>query len=247
MAAVYRYVHSSFWEDTKVLDDMTPEDRYFMLYLLTNPHTNQLGCYEIGIKQMVNETGYNSDTIDKLLNRFENILKIIKYSKENKELLIINWYKYNWTKSPKVQTFIMKQLEKIKTDEFLHFFNTIAIPYIYGIDKRNKKKINIKENKNKINIFEIIEKEFGRTIAPLEYEVINTWFDDYNDEIILKAIQEASLYNKKSIKYIDRILQNWKNNSLKTIQEVDEYNKNFLKNKSQNHKNEDDPYGTYLN
>ena len=50
--AIFRQVHTQFWSDPKVLDDMTPEDRYFMLYLMTNPHTNACGCYEISKRQI---------------------------------------------------------------------------------------------------------------------------------------------------------------------------------------------------
>ena len=42
MPAVYRYVYSTFWEDPFV-QGITPEDKYFYLYLITNPHTNQCG------------------------------------------------------------------------------------------------------------------------------------------------------------------------------------------------------------
>ena len=38
--ATYRQIYISFWSDTKVCDDFTPEDKYFYIYLLTNPHTN---------------------------------------------------------------------------------------------------------------------------------------------------------------------------------------------------------------
>jgi hypothetical protein len=38
--AIYRTIHISFWTDTKVAVDFTPKERYFYLYLLTNPHTN---------------------------------------------------------------------------------------------------------------------------------------------------------------------------------------------------------------
>ena len=41
--AIFRKVNNGFWEDEKVVDDFTPEDKYFMLYLMTNPHTNQVG------------------------------------------------------------------------------------------------------------------------------------------------------------------------------------------------------------
>ena len=50
--ASYRSVYTTFWTDTKVSDDFTPEDKYFMLYCLTNNYTNLCGCYEISIKQM---------------------------------------------------------------------------------------------------------------------------------------------------------------------------------------------------
>ena len=30
--AIYRNVSLSFWEDIKIVDDFTPEDRYFYLY-----------------------------------------------------------------------------------------------------------------------------------------------------------------------------------------------------------------------
>ena len=55
--ANYRNISMDFWQDSKVVDDFTPEDRYMYLYCMTNPHTNLCGCYEISVKQMANETG----------------------------------------------------------------------------------------------------------------------------------------------------------------------------------------------
>ena len=55
--AVYRNVHLSFWTDNKVEDDFTPEDKYFYMYLLTNPQTNICGCYEVSYSQMTRQTG----------------------------------------------------------------------------------------------------------------------------------------------------------------------------------------------
>lgn len=116
--AIFRKINVSFWDDEKVVDDFTPEDRYFMLYLMTNPHTNQIGCYQITLRQIEFETGYNKETILKLITRFEKVLKIIKFSESTKELLILNWHKYNWTKSPKVVACIKQELMQIKNIEF---------------------------------------------------------------------------------------------------------------------------------
>ncbi|WP_267909764.1 hypothetical protein [Staphylococcus haemolyticus] len=40
--AKYRHVQTSFWSDARVSEEMTPEDKYFYLYLMTNEHTNQI-------------------------------------------------------------------------------------------------------------------------------------------------------------------------------------------------------------
>lgn len=116
--AVYRSVHLSFWTDNKVEDDFTPEDKYFYIYLLTNPQTNICGCYEISYSQMTRNTGYNKDTIIRLLERFENVHKIIKFDKNTKEVLILNWYKYNWSKSEKTLTGVENVAKHIKSEEF---------------------------------------------------------------------------------------------------------------------------------
>lgn len=124
--AIYRNIQLSFWTDNKVEDEFTPEDKYFYLYLMTNPQTNICGCYEVSYSQMTNQTGYNKDTIDRLLARFQDVHKIIKWSKSNKEILLLNWYKYNWSKSPDVIKGVSKVAEHIKTKEFKKYvLNTL--------------------------------------------------------------------------------------------------------------------------
>ena len=65
--AVYRNIQMTFWTDVELVDGFTPEDKYFYLYLLTNPHTNLCGCYEISMKQISDEMGYTKETIEKLI------------------------------------------------------------------------------------------------------------------------------------------------------------------------------------
>lgn len=142
--AIYRNVSLSFWTDTKVTDDFSPEDRYFMLYCLTNPHTNIVGCYEISLRQMANETGYNIESIEKILGRFNNTHRIIQYDKETKELYVMNWYKYNWTKSEKILKPILSVYKTIKSEKFkasigkiineIYGEDTVSIGYQYPID-----------------------------------------------------------------------------------------------------------------
>lgn len=149
--AIFRNVNMSFWTDPKVVDDYTPEDKYFMLYALTNNYTNIIGCYEISIKQISNDLGYTKEVVENLLKRFKEIHKTIDYDFDTKELMVINWNKYNWSSSPKLDSPLYAAIENVKSDLFHDKLATIynnresvcqkekkedmvLIPYRYGID-----------------------------------------------------------------------------------------------------------------
>lgn len=124
--AIYRNVQLSFWTDRKVEEEFTPEDKYFYLYLFTNPHTNLCGCYELGMRQASRETGYSEDTISRLIERFETFHGVIRYSKDTKEVLLLNWHKYNWTKSQDFKKGLEKQITEVKDSEFKRFLTDLS-------------------------------------------------------------------------------------------------------------------------
>ena len=76
----------------------------------------------------------------------------------------------------------------------------------------------IKEDKK--NIFDIFEKEFARTLSPMEYEHISRWQDEYNDELILLALKEAVFNGVNNIRYIDKILIEWNRKGIKNEQDI---------------------------
>ncbi|PFL09362.1 hypothetical protein COJ07_31115, partial [Bacillus cereus] len=113
--AKYRHVQTSFWSDARVSEEMTPEDKYFYLYLMTNEHTNQIGVYQITRKQMAFELGYSIESTKALLGRFINHHDLVVYNEETRELCILNWGKYNLNKGGKpIEDCIKKELKSIK-------------------------------------------------------------------------------------------------------------------------------------
>ena len=83
-------------------------------------------------------------------------------------------------------------------------------------DKISNNSNNIYIQEETINpIFQIIENEFGRLLSPLEIEKINTW--DYPLDVLKLAIQEASTSGNFNIKYIDKIIFNWKKKNIKSV------------------------------
>jgi hypothetical protein len=113
--AKYRHVQTSFWSDARVSEEMTPEDKYFYLYLMTNEHTKQIGVYQITRKQIAFELGYSIETVKALLERFVSYHKLVMYNEETREICLVNWGKYNLNKGGKpIEDCIKKELKSIK-------------------------------------------------------------------------------------------------------------------------------------
>jgi len=150
--AIYRTIQMSFWTDSKVIDDFSIKDRYFFLYLLTNPHTNLCGCYELSIQQASNETGYSKDIVEKLIDKMEQTHKVIRYSRPTKEILILNWGKYNWTKSPKFKKPLFEEIKSVKNTDFVDFLremyekcDTKSAPHLLRDNRKDDKEEIYKE------------------------------------------------------------------------------------------------------
>ncbi|MCW4652746.1 DnaD domain protein [Bacillus sp. AS_5] len=121
--AVYRPVHVSFWQDSFVLD-LTPEEKYFYLYLMTNSKTSQSGIYELPLRIIETDTGYNRETVMKLLERFAEYGKI-NYNQKTKELFLINWLKFNPIKNVNIEKCVLKEIQSVKDQDFLvDFYET---------------------------------------------------------------------------------------------------------------------------
>ena len=81
--------------------------------------------------------------------------------------------------------------------------------------------VNKSSNSADSSIFEVVEKEFGRTLSPIEYEIIKAWLDSgMSEEIIKEAIKEATFNNANSLRYIDRVLFEWGKLGIKTAEDV---------------------------
>ena len=105
--------------------------------------------------------------------------------------------------------------------------------------------LNSVEEKNLDNIYDVFEKEFCRTLSPMEYEIINGWIDSgYSEELIKSALKEATYNGVSNLRYIDKIIYEWGKKGIKTKEDVENDRKKF-KNKS--NKNNEMFYYDWLN
>lgn len=80
----------------------------------------------------------------------------------------------------------------------------------------------VKSTVDERSIFTLIEQELGRLLSSIEIEQVSMWMDHdgHSPEIIKEAVKEAVLANKMSLRYVDRVLFEWKKKQLKTIEQV---------------------------
>ena len=86
--------------------------------------------------------------------------------------------------------------------------------------------MNEPEKKEDSSIFDVFEKEFGRTLSPIEYEIINAWQDsNIAKETILLALKEAVYNGVSNLRYIDKIINEWSKKGIKTSEDLEKARK----------------------
>lgn len=122
----------------------------------------------------------------------------------------------------------MEKNESNKLEELISldpFYENIEI----GMKEKNS-------TKKVVQTFQVFEQEFGRTLSPMEYELINSWIKQYtNEELIIGALKEATYNGVKNFRYIDKILYEWQRKGFKNLKDVET---NILKPKNEDKKEE---------
>ncbi len=113
MATAYSKIQRNFWE-TDEAREMTPEEKYFWMYLQTNANVNTLGCYAFRMRKAMDETGYNRETIEKLLQKMEQVLRIL-YDEGTKEVFLLHWAEGNWNKKTATLRALAADLKEIQS------------------------------------------------------------------------------------------------------------------------------------
>lgn len=69
----------------------------------------------------------------------------------------------------------------------------------------------IKDEPSRADIFTMLEQEFGRSLSPIDLEIVSNWFDvDHFLPILMQeAIKEAVANQALNLRYIESILVNW--------------------------------------
>ena len=128
-----------------------------------------------------------------------------------------------------------KKNDKGVMEEFIIMDDFYSKLTLITIDEVNKET----NDASKSDIFEVIQKEFGRTISPIEYEIIKAWIESgINESVIKEAVKEATFNGVSNLRYIDKILYEWGKLGVKTVEDV-EKNRMKRNNTNKNQVNEE--------
>ncbi|WP_161877692.1 DnaD domain protein [Alkalibacterium sp. MB6] len=117
---VKRIVDTTFWTDMSVIDNYSVEDKYFSLYLMTNGKTTQVGIYSLPKKVISFETGFTSDVIQVLIDRFSKNYGKIIYSEDTQEVTVLQSLQYTILKGGKpVSDLLERELAHIKDSSLI--------------------------------------------------------------------------------------------------------------------------------
>jgi hypothetical protein len=228
--AVYRQIQTSYWQDDFVLN-LTPEEKYFYLYLLTNSKTKQCGIYQLPMPIIIIETGYNQETVEKLLHRFIEYGKIL-YNARTHEIGIINWCKYNPMESPKTKACVTKELKEVKDKTLID-----QIYPIQGVSQKEEEQEEEKEktaaeekavasapavdilipdnekdnydynchslNDQSIMLFDRLWNKPNKNLE--EYRLVSEYIITYGFSEVEFAFREAVKYDRKKLAYVEAI------------------------------------------
>ncbi|HFJ9287103.1 TPA: DnaD domain-containing protein [Bacillus toyonensis] len=224
--AVYRNVQVNFWQDEFILD-LTPEERYFYIYLLTGTKTKQCGIYILPKRVAELETGYSMETVEKLLNRFVEYGKIF-YDMETKELFIVNWLRYNPILNTNVEKCVLRELKTVKNKEFIHMYlrrcleEEWKIPLLlqhFGMPKEEdtsslqevieeKEVESIEEAVPNSKVYKFYEQHIS-SLSPYIVKELKDWIQRVSGKVVLEALKIAFEHNKRTFAYVKGILRNW--------------------------------------
>ena len=77
------------------------------------------------------------------------------------------------------------------------------------------------ETSENADIYSAFEKELGRTLSPMEYEIIKGWvMDKFSDELTILALKEAVYNGVNNLRNINKILDGWNKKNIKNKQDI---------------------------
>lgn len=133
----------------------------------------------------------------------------------------------------------MRKMEDGKEDAIYDF--SLLINKLALLNENDQEAvIKVEDTNTRVETFNQLEAEFGRPLSSMELQIVNDWLDkdNYSSIMIKLALRQAVMNSALSLQYMDRILQSWDRQGLRTERDINEHEKRFEQRKEAGQKPE---------
>ncbi|MCQ2795683.1 MAG: DnaD domain protein, partial [Bacilli bacterium] len=126
----------------------------------------------------------------------------MKLSSNEIDIILVNLMKKGYLAYKQTPKGLITSLEPLE--------EKLSKMYQMEIAKDASKRFNEESLKAMKNIYEVFERELGRTLSPVELSLIDEWVNNGISETdVINALHEAIHKKKTSLKAVDKILMKW--------------------------------------
>lgn len=153
-------------------------------------------------------------------------------------VVIKHWKIHNYIQKDRYkETIYLDEKSKLNQEKNGMYTKCIQDGYT-GKDRLELGKVSIElgedsQGNHADDLYDFVEKNFGRTLSPVEIDEISKW---ENNDLTRYAIKQAILNGAYNFSYINKILHNYKMNNIQTVQQAQEADKKFMEQKEEKNK-----------
>lgn len=170
---------------------------------------------------------WNAPYLDRKVWLLENLDTLHLNAKETLVLLLIDHFN---TIHVNIHHELIATKLKISEDDVEEIFNELAQKGYLNLDFKDGSLVfdisgifnleNIDEVNFSRSLVEEFEEEFRRSLSPSEMDRILNLSAEYDERMVICALNEAAAYDKRDINYIERILISWQSKNL-SVEDVE--------------------------
>lgn len=113
--AKYRTTQMGYWNDPYI-ERLSKDGKLLYIYMITSPHTNNLGVLEVTLKRISFETDIDVDTVDRLLAQMESDGKVVR---DREIIWVVNFIKHQCTVSSQLLKGLIAEVQEITSVKIL--------------------------------------------------------------------------------------------------------------------------------
>ena len=109
-------VSQTVWKSKKFRNLPDDDSRFMYLYILTCPHSNSAGCFDLPPSYAAADMRWEEDRVLAALNNLSEAA-LIRFDRRENTVMVENWFEFNSPANPKHAVGMLSQLRQASSDD----------------------------------------------------------------------------------------------------------------------------------